>query len=233
MASGIRGTWGAGGQPVFDACCCERPRRGEHAEPGAECLALSVRLGAGDRRGQARGGAGAAARTAAGRVVRGRGTTERGNATTTPVRRCCQYDKATLPNLLNANDLQAGDLGFEPRLTDPESVVLPLHQSPRDSSVLDRVNQIVRISGFRCKPGWKGEPALGFGFGPGSTFGAWFKSGFQLKGGWGRRPKGNAPRSEASALGAAGCRQLDPSHPTLVTYAVGREGRHAPRATPQ
>src|SRR5262249_28933304 len=24
----------------------------------------------------------------------------------------------------------AGDLGFEPRLTDPESVVLPLHQSP-------------------------------------------------------------------------------------------------------
>src|SRR5208337_3317032 len=60
-----------------------------------------------------------------------------------------------------------GDLGFEPRLTDPESVVLPLHQSPRDSSVLDRVNQIVRISGFRCKPGRKGEPALGFGFGPG------------------------------------------------------------------
>ena len=32
--------------------------------------------------------------------------------------------------------------------------------------------------------------------------GAWFKSGLQLRGGWGRRPKGNAPRSEASALGA-------------------------------
>ena len=31
---------------------------------------------------------------------------------------------------------------------------------------------------------------------------AWFKSGFQLRGGWGRRPKGNAPGSEASALGA-------------------------------
>src|SRR5271157_5106958 len=31
---------------------------------------------------------------------------------------------------------------------------------------------------------------------------AWFKSGLQLRGGWGRRPKGNAPRSEASALGA-------------------------------
>ena len=30
---------------------------------------------------------------------------------------------------------------------------------------------------------------------------AWFKSGFQLRGGWGRRPKGNAP-IRASALGA-------------------------------
>jgi hypothetical protein len=29
--------------------------------------------------------------------------------------------------------------------------------------------------------------------------------------------------------GRAGCCQLDPSHPTLVTCAVGREGRHAPR----
>ncbi len=29
--------------------------------------------------------------------------------------------------------------------------------------------------------------------------------------------------------GLAGCCQLDPSHPTLVTCAVGREGRHAPR----
>ena len=58
---------------------------------------------------------------------------------------------------------------------------------------------------------------------------AWFKSGLRLRGGWGRRPKGNAPRSEASALGGAGCCQLDPSHPTLVTCAVGREGRHAPR----
>ena len=26
---------------------------------------------------------------------------------------------------------QAGELGFEPRLTDPESVVLPLHYSPK------------------------------------------------------------------------------------------------------
>src|SRR5271166_5280880 len=29
--------------------------------------------------------------------------------------------------------------------------------------------------------------------------------------------------------GLAGCCQLDPSHPTLVTCEVGREGRHAPR----
>ncbi len=28
--------------------------------------------------------------------------------------------------------------------------------------------------------------------------------------------------------GLAGCCQLDPSHPTLVTCEVGREGRHAP-----
>ncbi len=29
--------------------------------------------------------------------------------------------------------------------------------------------------------------------------------------------------------GLAGCCQLDPSHPTIVTCEVGREGRHAPR----
>ena len=45
--------------------------------------------------------------------------------------------------------------------------MLPLHQSPRDSIVFDRVNTIVRISGFCCKPGRKAELALGFGFGPG------------------------------------------------------------------
>jgi len=31
---------------------------------------------------------------------------------------------------------------------------------------------------------------------------AWFKRRSQLRGGWGRRPKGDAPRSEAGALGA-------------------------------
>ena len=33
--------------------------------------------------------------------------------------------------------------------------------------------------------------------------------------------------------GLADCCQLDPSHPTIVTCEVGREGRHAPRPTPQ
>src|SRR5208337_4728179 len=86
-----------------------------------------------------------------------------------------------------------GDLGFEPRLTDPESVVLPLHQSPRDSSVLDRVNQIVRISGFRCKPGRKGEPALGFGFGPGQRSGMVQKR-VTAQGWLGSTPEGQRPQ---------------------------------------
>ena len=58
---------------------------------------------------------------------------------------------------------------------------------------------------------------------------AWFKSGFQLRGGWGRRPKGNAPDPRPLRWGLAGCCQLDPSHPTIITCAVGRAGRHAPR----
>src|SRR5208282_975100 len=34
-----------------------------------------------------------------------------------------------------------------------------------------------------------------------AQFSAWFKRRSQLRGGWGRRPKGDAPRSEAGALG--------------------------------
>ena len=37
--------------------------------------------------------------------------------------------------------------------------------------MFDRVSKIVRISGFRCKPRRKGEPALGFGFGAGQRSG--------------------------------------------------------------
>ena len=36
-------------------------------------------------------------------------------------------------------------------------------------------------------------------------------------GGWGRRPQDDAPRSEASTLGAIWLCQLDPRHPTSVT----------------
>src|SRR5262245_20211599 len=43
--------------------------------------------------------------------------------------RCAPSGAGSSPkNLLGS---RTGDLGFEPRLTDPESVVLPLHQSPR------------------------------------------------------------------------------------------------------
>ena len=42
------------------------------------------------------------------------------------------------------------------------------------------------------------------------AFAAWFKRRSQLRGAWGRRPKGDAPRSEAGALGA---RWLSPARP--------------------
>ena len=49
--------------------------------------------------------------------------------------------------------------------------------------------------------------------------------------GWlGSTPEGQRPQIRGlRAGGCAGCCQLDPSHPTLVTCAVGREGRHAAR----
>jgi len=37
------------------------------------------------------------------------------------------------------------------------------------------------------------------------------------------------PPDPSPRWGLAGCCQLDPSHPTIVTCEVGREGRHAPR----
>ena len=46
---------------------------------------------------------------------------------------------------------------------------------------------------------------------------SWFKRRSQLRGGWGRRPQDDAPRTEAGTLGATSCCQLDPSHPALVT----------------
>jgi len=44
------------------------------------------------------------------------GTLERSNVTPTPRRRCCQEGKANLHKLLICNELQAGDLGFQPSL---------------------------------------------------------------------------------------------------------------------
>ena len=51
---------------------------------------------------------------------------------------------------------KTGDLGFEPRLTDPESVVLPLHQSPKSalagiSPYLSHPTEILR--GFQDRVG--------------------------------------------------------------------------------
>ncbi len=46
---------------------------------------------------------------------------------------------------------------------------------------------------------------------------AWFKRRSQLRGGWGRRPKGDAPRSEAGALGARSLWPARPRHPALRT----------------
>src|SRR5271166_2256486 len=57
----------------------------------------------------------------------------RSNVTPTSLRRCCQKRSGGLQKLLLESDLQAGELGFEPRQTDPESVVLPLHYSPKEN----------------------------------------------------------------------------------------------------
>ena len=48
-------------------------------------------------------------------------------------------------------------------------------------------------------------------------FGAWFKSRLHLRGGWGRRPEGDAPNPRLPPWGLAGSRPLDPSHTALVT----------------
>src|SRR5947209_5370150 len=43
---------------------------------------------------------------------------------------------------------KAGDLGFEPRLTDPESVVLPLHQSPKAALHPTKLARKIKFSLF-------------------------------------------------------------------------------------
>src|SRR5271166_1775351 len=51
---------------------------------------------------------------------------------------------------------------------------------------------------------------------------AWFKSGLQLRGGWGRRPKGNAPRCEASAPGARWLLPARSQPPNLCSAHLAR-----------
>src|SRR3954453_1736490 len=61
-----------------------------------------------------------------------------GNASPMSPRSCCKNVASHFVVLSyytgNSGFRKAGDLGFEPRLTDPESVVLPLHQSPKLAS---------------------------------------------------------------------------------------------------
>jgi hypothetical protein len=90
-----------------------------------------------------RGGPRPAANTAL-EVVWQEELSERSNATATPVRKYRQEDTADLRNLFNINDLQAGDLGFEPSflafmsqgddtgltLENPELHVFTIHPAP-------------------------------------------------------------------------------------------------------
>ena len=67
-----------------------------------------------------------------------------------------------------------------------------------------------------------GNPSLVFGrclFWHGSKAG--YSSGVDAR-------RATPPDPRPPRWGLAGCCQLDPSHPTLVTCEVGREGRHAP-----
>jgi hypothetical protein len=67
-----------------------------------------------------------------------------GNASPMSLRSCCQSVASTFSTSPYYTGIfgfrKAGDLGFEPRLTDPESVVLPLHQSPCDLSGMSYVD---------------------------------------------------------------------------------------------
>ena len=58
------------------------------------------------------------------------------------------------------------------------------------------------------------------------AFAAWFKRRSQLRGAWGRRPKGDAPRSEAGAGGSLAVSSPTPATP-LLSPAKIRELNHA------
>ena len=58
------------------------------------------------------------------------------------------------------------------------------------------------------------------------AFAAWFQRRSQLRGAWGRRPKGDAPRSEAGAGGSLAVSSPTPATP-LLSPAKIRELNHA------
>lgn len=61
------------------------------------------------------------------------------------------------PTALFRPSAETGELGFEPRQTDPESVVLPLHHSPKTLAQDKRRKIEVKIKALRraapCGPG--------------------------------------------------------------------------------
>ena len=81
-----------------------------------------------------------------------------------------------------------------------------------------------------CRPDW-GLHCGGTGGGLGRTEARGMVQKRVTAQGWlGSTPEGQRPQIRGlRARGLAGCCQLDPSQPTIVTCEVGREGRHAPR----
>src|SRR5271157_2817334 len=78
------------------------------------------------------------------------------------------------------------------------------HQGMRLAHVRSGDDGRARTASCQITPGEPGRAA------DRQAFAAWFKRRSQLRGGWGRRPKGDAPRSESGALGA---RWLSPARP--------------------
>jgi hypothetical protein len=89
--------------------------------------------------------------------------------------------------------------------------------------IISRVSSEMRSGGDRGDGKHQNEAA----------FGGMVQKRVTAQGGRGRRPQGEPPRSEASALGLAGCCQLDPSHttasgnPPVWPPGPGRGGRRA------
>jgi hypothetical protein len=129
--------------------------------------------------------------------------------------------KSPIPNPKSPRDVEAGgcDEGQsgEP-MTEGSPGPVVGYDSDRviDDSSNDKIGILSHEGGHAT-----GQPGQGDGVGqclPGDVTtpqnapnkAAWFQKQVTPRGGWGRRPKGDAPRSEASALGA---RRLSPTRP--------------------